>query len=197
MLFSKQEEKIRIWFDKHASRPSAKWWLSAIAFTESSFFPIPVDPFLAIALLVEKNSWWKFSLNVTISSVLGAVFGYFIGFVFFESVGQKLIDIYHLEKEFIHISNLFQENAFWAMFTAAFTPIPFKLFTLTAGVAKVNLFIFIIASIIGRGLRFFFVGIIMKTFGKQIGTAFFRYFNIITSLIVLVLVIYLALKFFF
>ena len=83
------------------------------------------------------------------------------------------------------------------MFTAAFTPIPFKLFTITAGVTKVNLFIFILASVVGRGLRFFFVGIIMKTFGKQIGTAFFKYFNIVTSVIVLLIIIYVALKFFF
>ena len=186
---------MREWFEKHASKPSAQWWLIAIAFTESSFFPIPVDPFMAIALLVEKNSWWKTSLNVTIASILGGLFGYLIGFLFFESVGQKVIDIYHLEEEFIHVSGLFQENAFWSIFIAAFTPIPFKIFTLTAGVAKVNIFIFLLASIIGRALRFFFVGIIMKTFGRQIGSAFFKYFNIVTSVIVLLIVLYIAFKF--
>lgn len=197
MLFQKQQEKIQEWFEEHAGRPSAKWWLSIISFTESSFFPIPPDPFLAIALLTKKNSWWKFSLYVSVSSVLGALFGYLIGFVFFESVGQQIIDFYNLEREFIHISNLFQQNAFWTMFTAAFTPIPFKLFTLTAGVAQINLLVFIIASLIGRGMRFFFVGIIMKTFGKQIGTAFFKYFNIVTSVIVLLIVMYVAIRFFF
>jgi membrane protein YqaA with SNARE-associated domain len=197
VIFNKHEEKMRLWFEEHAGRRSAQWWLSAIAFTESSFFPIPPDPFLAIALLVEKNSWWKTSLNVAFSSVLGAIFGYFIGFVFFESLGQKIINFYGLHEEFVHISELFKENVFWTMFTAAFTPIPFKLFTLTAGVAKVNLIAFIIASVIGRGLRFLFVGIIMKTFGRKIGSAFFKYFNVITSVIVLTIVLYIAFNFLF
>lgn len=197
MLLNKQEEKMRKWFDEHASRASAKWWLLVISFTESSFFPIPVDPFLAIILLNKKNSWWKYSLNVSIASVLGAIFGYFVGLFFFESFGQRIVDFYDLQEDFIHISNLFKENAFWAMFTAAFTPIPFKLFTLTAGVAKVNFIVFVVASIIGRGLRFMFVGIIMKTFGEKIGTTFFKYFNIITSVIVLIIVLYIAFEFFF
>jgi len=197
MIRQEHKEKAYGWFERQAHKPHALFWLLVIAFTESSFFPIPTDPFMAAILLVNRHKWWRYSLYVTIASVLGGVLGYGIGYALYETVGKPIVEFYNLQEEFEHITNLFQEHAFWTIFTAAFTPIPYKMFTIAAGLAQVNLFLFIVASIIGRGLRFFIVAAIMRTLGKQLGNVFFKYFNTITSTIVLLIIIYIAIKILF
>jgi membrane protein YqaA with SNARE-associated domain len=197
MLLKEQNIRMEEWFEEHADKSFAKFWLATISFTESSFFPIPTDPFMAIMLLTKKNSWWKLSIFVSFFSVLGGVFGYLIGFIFFETVGQKIVDFYNLKEQFIYISDLFKENAFWTILTAAFTPIPYKLFTITAGVSKISPVSFLVASIIGRTARFFIVGIIMKIFGRQIGKVIFRYFNLALLIIVLLIILYIVFHFLF
>lgn len=194
MVPKKHEARLQEWFEKHAASKHARFWLGVIAFTESSFFPIPADPFLAMVLLVERKKWWQYSLYVTFLSVVGGLFGYVIGAGLYELLAEPIVNLYNLQDEFHHVTRLFESYTFWTVFTAAFTPIPYKIFTIAAGVAQVNLMSFMLASLIGRGLRFMIVGFIMKTFGKQMGALFFRYFNIITSLIVLLIVLYIAAK---
>jgi membrane protein YqaA with SNARE-associated domain len=187
-------QKFITWFEPKADTKVAKFWLFTISFTESFFFPIPADPFLAVVILVQKNKWIYFSALVTVASVLGGVGGYLIGLFLFETLGQHLIDLYHLQPEFETVKILFEDNAFWAIFTAAFTPIPYKIFTIAAGVAKLNIVTFIVASILGRGIRFFIVGFIVKKFGKQFYETFLKYFDRATIIVLILIIIYILFR---
>ena len=174
---------IRDWMVKHAGSTHAKGWLSFFSFAEASFFPIPPD-FLLIAILGPKQqkNWFYYSALTAGWSVLGGVFGYGIGFLLFDSVGQWLIVTYNLSDHMIAVKELFDQNAFWAIFISGFTPVPYKIFTISAGFFSINFFTFIIASAISRFLRFFIVGYIMKVFGDGMSKFAFKYFNIITLL---------------
>lgn len=196
MFLNKYEEKIKVWFSRCAEGSCGTRWLAIISFSESSFFPIPPDPFLMAILLVQRHRWFFFSMIVIVFSVLGGIFGYFIGLVFYETVGRALVDFYHLEEEVQTISQLFADHAFWTMFTAAFTPIPYKVFTISAGLFNVNFFIFVLASVIGRGLRYLIVGLIMKFFGERLGQVVFKYFNTSLLLVVLCVIAYTLIKVF-
>lgn len=189
---TKLKIKLRDWMIKHADSPHAKWWLLLISFAEASFFPIPPD-FLLIAILGshQKHRWIYYSSIITAGSVLGGIFGYAIGFLLFDSIGQFLISTYNLEQYMETVRGLFTENAFWAIFIAGFTPIPYKIFTISAGFFGVNFLIFVIASTISRLLRFFAVGYIMKVFGDGMSKFAFRYFNILTLLFAIGVIIFI------
>lgn len=179
---------LRNWTVKRSEGRNAKWWLFGIAFAESSFFPIPPDVFLvAILMTQERVKAFFYAWLTTLGSVLGGMFGYAIGFFFFKTVGVWMIGVYHLEEQIIVVQKLFAENAFFAIFTAAFTPIPYKVFTIAAGLFNINLATFVVASVVGRGIRFFAVAMVMRFFGKQFANVLYRYFNIITIVLTLVL----------
>jgi membrane protein YqaA with SNARE-associated domain len=184
-------DKIKNSLMRNVSGPNAKWWLFAISFSESSFFPIPPDFYLMPVVARNRGKWLYFALITTISSVLGGLFGYLIGAVFFETVGKWLISLYHLEKEIETVSLFFNQNAFLSIFTAAFTPIPYKVFTISAGLFKLNIFIFTIASILGRGMRFFAVAYIMKLFGEKISNVVIKYFNIATAIFASIVILFI------
>ncbi len=179
----KTKEYLRNWSDNHSHGKNAKFWLAAISFAEASFFIIPPDIFLLAILINNGARWIHYAWITTVSSVLGGLLGYALGFFFFDLVGEFLINTYNLQSQMAVVSGLFQENAFWAIFISAFTPIPFKVFTLSAGFFHINIFTFLIASTIGRGMRFFAVGYLVKLFGKQMAHYAFKYFNYITLLI--------------
>ncbi|MCR4330340.1 MAG: VTT domain-containing protein [Patescibacteria group bacterium] len=191
-FLSKLKIRLYDWAIARAGSPRATQWLSALSFSEASFFPIPPD-ILLIAILVfrQTRKWAYYAFITTIWSVLGGMLGYFIGFLFFDTAGKFLIDLYHLEQHVLTIKELFNDNAFLAIFMAGFTPIPYKIFTISAGFFGVNFIVFVAASLLSRGMRFFAVGYIMKVFGKEIGVFVFKYFNILTlitaALIILVL----------
>ena len=190
---TKLKIKLRDWMVKNADSPNAKWWLLLISFAEASFFPIPPD-FLLIAILGSRQNhrWIYYSSIITVGSVLGGVFGYTIGFLLFDSVGQFLISTYNLGQYVEVVQELFTENAFWAIFIAGFTPIPYKIFTISAGFFGVSFLIFIIASTISRLLRFFAVGYIMKVFGDGMSKFAFKYFNILTLLFAVGIIIFIT-----
>lgn len=188
---------LRDWTVKRAEGRNAKWWLFGVAFAESSFFPIPPDVFLVAILMTQERVKAFFYAGVTtLGSVLGGMFGYAIGFFLFKTVGVWMIGVYHLEEQMLVVQKLFAENAFFAIFTAAFTPIPYKVFTIAAGLFNINLITFVVASVVGRGIRFFAVAMVMRFFGKQFANVLYRYFNIITIVATLLLgfVVYAFLK---
>lgn len=196
MFLESHKNRFREWFMEKAEGKSAKWWLAIISLSESSFFPIPVDPFLMAVLVVDRKRWLFYSLFVSGFSVLGGVLGYLIGFLFFEFIGVALVNFYHLQDELQTVSGLFAENVFWSTFVAAFTPIPYKIITISAGLFKVDFITFLVASIIGRSLRYLIVGFSMKVFGRQIAKIVFKYFNIISMVIVLLIVVYILIQVF-
>jgi len=184
-------DKIKNSLMRNVSGPNAKWWLFAISFSESSFFPIPPDFYLMPVVARNRDKWIYFASITTVASVLGGLFGYFIGAVFFETVGKWLISLYHLEKKIETVGLFFNQNAFLSIFTAAFTPIPYKVFTISAGLFGLNLFVFTIASILGRGMRFFTVAYIMKLFGEKISNVVIKYFNIATAIFACIVILFI------
>lgn len=181
------KEALTAWAVRHAEGKNAKWWLFGISFAESSFFPIPPDVLLvAILMTRERVRAFYYASITTVGSVLGGLFGYAIGYFFFQTVGVWLVHFYHLETQVEIVRGYFIDNAFFAIFVAAFTPIPYKVFTIAAGLFGINIPTFILASVLGRGGRFFAVAIVMRYFGGHIARMFYRYFNILSFLLVIV-----------
>jgi membrane protein YqaA with SNARE-associated domain len=157
------------WTESFARHKHKEFYLFAVAFTESSFFLVPPDV-LIIAILSHglKESWIRIASISTIGSVLGGLGGYVIGKLFFTYIGAPLVALYGLEGQLEHVGHLFQDNAFLAILVAAFTPIPYKVFTIGAGLFSLNLVTFTVASIIGRGARFFLVAFLSDRFGVKV-----------------------------
>ena len=134
----------------------AERYLAALSFAESSFFPIPVDVMLAPMVLVERKKAWRYATIATVFSVLGGVAGYIIGVVAFEMIEPWLRES-HYWSAYETSTDWFDRYGVWVVFAAGFSPFPYKVFTIAAGVAALNLPLFIVASVIGRGARFFLV----------------------------------------
>jgi len=188
---------LRDWFLSYAEKPHARWWLAFFSFIESSFFPVPPDPLLVAVLAANRSRWYWDALITTVASIVGGLFGYLIGVFLWDTVGSTIVATYALEEEMVTVGRLFADNAFLAIFLAAFTPIPYKLFTISAGLFGINIPIFIIASILGRGGRFFAVAFLMKLFGAKISPVIFKYFNLLSLLMGAYIIFLIAsLKFF-
>ncbi|MFH1956545.1 MAG: VTT domain-containing protein [Patescibacteria group bacterium] len=168
--------------------PNALFW---IAFMEASFSPIPPDILLIGILLINAERWIFYSLITVAGSVAGVFLGYLIGWSFFETIGVRIVDFYHLEETMNLLGREFSNHAFLTVFTAAFTPIPFKIITIAAGVFQVSLWKVVIASIIGRSMRYFCVSYLTKVFGKRLGVFVYKYFNIFSIIAVIILIILL------
>ena len=163
--------------------------LAGVSFLEASVFPIPPDPILLTMCLGRpKRSLW-YALVCSIFSVLGAVLGYFIGLTLWSTMEGFFFNYVFSENAFLYVKNLYHENSFLAILTAAFTPIPYKVFTVAAGVFRVSLADLIIASAIGRSARFFIEGGLFYFFGPRIKTFIDRYFNILTIVVTLLLIV--------
>lgn len=181
------KDSLSAWTVRHAEGRNAKWWLFGVAFAESSFFPIPPDVLLVAILMTKERLRAFFYASVTTAgSVLGGLFGYAIGYFLFQTVGVWLVSTYHLEAQMVTVQKLFSDNAFFAIFVAAFTPIPYKIFTISAGLFAISIPVFILASILGRGMRFFLVATIMRFFGEHIKKLFYKYFSLISFVVVII-----------
>ena len=188
---------------KLASHKSANLYLSIVSFIESSFFPIPPDVMIIPMAIAKNKNYLKIFLNATIFSVLGGLFGYFIGFALAD-LGMNLVEFYGYEEKVIKLKvSLSQGSGMYTwlgiLFLAGFTPLPFKVFTITSGLINFNILIFLITSLIARGLRFFIVSFLSAKFGetfanfmKKKGTLWSSILGI--SIVVFLSVIYLILK---
>lgn len=189
----KTKEGIRNWTINKSHGTRAKIWLAIFSFTEASFFIIPPDIFLLAILINNGAKWIYYSTLTTVASVAGALLGYSFGFLFFDWAGELIINAYNLQEQMELVKKLFDDNAFWAMFLSAFTPIPFKVFTISAGFFKIDILVFLLASLLGRGMRFFAVGYIVKVFGKQMARYAFRYFNWLTLAVLIIVILAIVL----
>ena len=175
-----------------SAKPRSEWVLGIVSFTESSVFPIPPDLLLVPMTLSRPLKWLKLALITTIFSVLGGILGYFIGMFLWETVGTKIIEIYHLENSYSIFKKHYNNNGAIIVFLAGFTPIPYKLITISSGGLNLNLLTFILYSILSRGLRFFIVAGIIRLFGQIAKTYIEKYFNIFTTLFgIIVIVVFL------
>lgn len=156
---------------KLAAHKSSKTYLAIISFVESSFFPIPPDVMIVPMIIAKKNDYLKIFLIATLFSTFGGIFGYFIGSSFID-IGIKVIEFYGYENKVIDLKNNLAKGTglyiwFITLFLAGFTPLPFKVFTITSGMIGFNLFIFFFICLISRGLRFFIVSYLSFKFGDN------------------------------
>ncbi|UCH19978.1 MAG: DedA family protein [Deltaproteobacteria bacterium] len=186
------------WVLHWAATPYGTWALFLLAFSESSFFPIPPDVLLiALAVAIPKKSF-KYALLCSVGSVVGGCFGYFIGWQFMASVGEKIIAFYGLDAKVEHIARLYMTYDAWAIGIAGFTPIPYKVFTISAGAFKINFSVFIFASLVSRSARFFLVGGLIYIFGPRIKAFIDRYFDLLAiAFTVLLIAGFVVFKYFF
>lgn len=168
--------------------PYGAWTLFIIAFVESSFFPIPPDVFLIAMCIAAPTRAFKYAAICAAGSVLGGMFGYGLGFWFMESLGQQIINWYGLEEKYFSVQTLYQRYDAWAVGAAGFTPLPYKLFTITAGAFEINFVTFVLASVLSRSARFFLVAAIIWKFGEPVKGLIDRYFNIITIVFMVLLI---------
>ena len=174
------------WTLSWASTPYGVAALAVVAFIESSFFPIPPDILLiALCISIPKRTY-HYVLVASFFSVIGGMFGYFIGMTMYETVGELIIRTLHYEGYFTVVGKMYADNAFLAILAAAFTPIPYKVFTIAAGVWGIDFRTFLLASIIGRSGRFLVVGTLIFVFGARIKDFIDRYFNILSVAIFLI-----------
>lgn len=147
-----------------------KWavtWLFVISFIESSFFPLPPDIMLIPMILATPKKAWFLAGLTTVASVLGAYFGYIIGVYFFQLIAEPLLNFYGYLDKFDSFKNLYHEYGAWIVFGVGITPFPYKIITIASGVVHMNLVVFTIASIIGRGMRFFLIAWMLKMYGER------------------------------
>jgi len=190
---------------KLAAHKNSNYFLGIISFIESSFFPIPPDIMIAPMVIAKKSEFLKIFLIATFFSVLGGVFGYLIGTYFFD-LAINIIEFYNYGDKIVDIKDaLSKGDGFYAwlaiLFLAGFTPLPYKVFTITSGIISFNLLVFILISIISRGLRFYIVSYLSAKFGDTFTLYMNRYgekwFTVIGICIVLIfIVLYLIIKFY-
>ena len=169
-------------------------WLGIISFIESSVFPIPPDIMLIPMVLADRTKAWAYALICTAASVLGALLGYLIGFALWESLGQPIIEFYNGAAAFDKFTGFYGEWGIWIVLAAAISFLPYKVATIASGVAGLAVVPFVLASIAGRGIRFFAVAGLIYFFGPQIRVLIDRYFNILSlAFVVLLLLGFLAL----
>lgn len=180
--------KLYDWVLHWAETPYGSWALFLLAFSESSFFPIPPDVLLiALAVAVPRKAL-KYAFICSVGSVLGGSFGYLIGWHFMAGIGDRIILFYGLADKYEYIETLYKTYDAWAIGIAGFTPIPYKVFTISAGAFHINFAVFVIASVISRSARFFLVGGLIYIFGPKIQAFIDRYFNVLAVAFVVLLV---------
>lgn len=148
-----------------SAKDHAMLFLFLVAFAESSFFPIPPDVMIIPMVLATPQKAWRIAGLATFASVIGGYFGYIIGSCFFDLIAKPLLEIYNALDQFKEFENYYHLYGAWIVFGAGITPFPYKIITIASGVVHLDLFIFTIASILARGIRFFFVAWLLKKYG--------------------------------
>jgi membrane protein YqaA with SNARE-associated domain len=183
MLRATYDWTMRLGVSRHAA-----WALAAVAFIESSFFPIPPDVLLIPMILAARQRAWRLAAICTVASVLGGYFGYLIGFTLFETVGEPVIAFYHFQDALAQFTAQYNELGAWIVAIFGVTPFPYKVVTIASGVTQLDPWVFGIASLGSRGLRFFLVAALIWYFGPPIRTFVERYLGWVALAFVVLLV---------
>ena len=182
---------------KLAGHKSSKFFLGVISFIESFIFPIPPDVLIIPMTIAKRHDWLRIALIATICSVLGACFGYFIGYVFFNEIGVKIFELYGVDNTSFLKDKVSSEGGVVAWMTllaiAGFSPVPFKLLTITSGFVHFNFLYFVIISFLTRGLRFFLIAFLIGNFGPTMKKLIEKKLIMVSVIISIVLVIFVFL----
>jgi membrane protein YqaA with SNARE-associated domain len=168
--------------------PFGVWALFIIAVAESSFFPIPPDVFLMVLCIAVPPKSFRYAAICAVGSVLGGMLGYGLGLGFMDTVGVKILEWYGLHDKYAVVQNLYRQYDALAVGAAGFTPLPYKLFTITAGAFKINFVTFTLVSIVSRSARFFLVAAFIYKFGAPVRHFIERYFNLLTIIFFILLI---------
>ena len=144
----------------------AMFFLFLVSFAESSFFPIPPDVMIIPMVLATPNKAWRIAGLATLASVLGGYFGYVIGAFCFDWIAKPILEMYNALEQFKEFENYYHQFGAWIVFGAGLTPFPYKIITIASGVVHLDLFVFTVASVLARGMRFFFVAWLLKKYGE-------------------------------
>ncbi len=161
--------KVYYWTVDFLGRRASPVTLAAVAFAEASFFPIPPEVLLLPMCLARPRRAFFFAGITTMASVSGAFLGYIIGHYFMGTVGIRVIDFFHLHEEFSRFQSLYSTHGVYIVFLAAFTPLPYKVFTIASGAVKMDVFLFLAASLTGRGSRYFLLATPFSIWGEKAG----------------------------
>jgi len=182
------------WTLKWAKHKFAPHILAVITFAESVFFPIPPDVLLAPMVLAKPHRAWRLAAITTIASVLGGITGYALGYFMFDAWIQPIITDFGYQAKFDHAVNWFEQWGVWVVFIAGFSPIPYKIFTLSAGFLQMMFLPFLIASTIGRGLRFFLVAGLIHFGGEKMEHQLRKWVDVLgCGMLLLIVMVYFAL----
>lgn len=180
--------RLKEWTMHLARRPHAERALAGISFAESSFFPVPPDVLLIPITLGRREHWVRLASITTAASIVGGIVGYAIGYFLFSSIGQWIISAYHAEAVFAAMGAKYEAFAFLTVLTAAFTPIPYKVITISAGFFHISFLPFVLASILGRAARFYLVAWIVHYFGVSAEQFLEKNFNLLTLVFFVLLI---------
>lgn len=175
------------WTISLAEHPKALWALAIVAFIESSIFPIPPDILMIPLIMARRNDAFKIAAIATVSSVLGGMLGYLIGYGAFETVGKPVLEFYGKDLYFDEFAVKYNEWGAWAVLIAGVTPFPYKVITILSGVTQLSFPVFILASIVARALRFFVVAALLWKFGAPIREFIERRLGLAFTLFILAL----------
>ncbi len=176
------------WVMDLAAHPRAPWALAGVSFAESSVFPIPPDVMLIPMVLAERARAWAYAALCTLSSVLGGILGYAIGFFLFEVAGKPILDFYGYGEAFASFAGRYNEWGAWIVFIAGVTPFPYKVITIASGATGLDFAVFVLASIAARGLRFFLVSALLYWAGPPVREFIERRLGLVTTAFVVLLV---------
>ncbi len=176
-----------------SGNPKARWWLAGVSFTESSFFLIPPDVMLMPMSIAQPKQWLYLAGLTTITSVLGGMFGYWLGYLLLDAV-LPIVKSWGYLSAYESALSWFMQYGIWAVLLAGFTPIPYKIFTIASGAFGVFFVGFILMSFLGRGARFFLVAWACATWGGALADRLYKYFDWIGWLLVLMLAVIIILK---
>ncbi|MEQ8267125.1 MAG: YqaA family protein [Parvibaculum sp.] len=176
------------WTLNLAGHRHARWGLAVVSFVESSVFPIPPDVVLIPMVLSQRQKAWLYATICTVASVIGGIFGYAIGYFLFDTAGQYILHLYGYESAFDSFAERYNDYGVWIVLIAGFTPFPYKVITIASGVTHLNFFIFMLASLVARGARFFTVAGLLWWFGEPIRAFIDRYFGLLSILFMVLLI---------
>jgi membrane protein YqaA with SNARE-associated domain len=176
------------WVIRMSEHPKSLWALAGVSFAESSFFPIPPDIMLIPMVVAQRAKAWLIAGVCTVASVLGGFLGYAIGFFFFETFGQWVIDFYGLQEVFARFREQFAEWGLWIILIKGLTPIPYKLITIASGALHFDLLTFGLASLVTRAGRFYLVAGLLYLFGAPIRAFIEKHLTLVTTAVVVLIV---------
>lgn len=180
--------KLYDWTIRLADSPHALWALAAVAFVESSVFPIPPDVIMIPMIIARPSRAFVIATVALIASVLGGILGYYIGWGVFESVGRPILDFYHMSDKADQFAAEYNKYGAWAVLIAGVTPFPYKVITILSGWTGLSFGVFMLASVVARGLRFFIVAALLWKFGAPIRDFIERRLGLVFTIFVLLLV---------